>query len=358
MEARARGSREDRRDLLPIAANDLGTSRIQFVVTAFATTSKITSVATAIAVLSTVVLRLIGSESFRSALVVALAVLGFRVVVMVWGVARRELPWPRLMLPGIVLLEGIGQWWNDGLSHVRMATAVALELAFIIIAVRKLRRISAGGEPLETRIAEAFGALLTPRLARLAAFELVIVTMALRFVLGGWRRAVPPGFTYHRESGLRVLLPMLPLLAVGDVLLLELVLLPQAATWLKVVVHALALYGLIWLIGLYASLRARPHELANGQLTLHRGLLRRIRVPLEQIASISTLPSFADDWKKRAHCKGAIRIDFAGATILELQLRSALRPICVLGEGAPGTRVLLSVDDPAAFVAAVQPSPT
>jgi hypothetical protein len=190
------------------------------------------------------------------------------------------------------------------------------------------------------RITRAFGAMLPPRLARLAAFEIVLVASALRFIAGGWRRPVPAGFTYHRESAMRTFLPMLPLIAVGDILLLELVILPHAATWLRVALHALAVYGLIWLIGLYASLRARPHTLVDGELILHRGLLNTLRVPVDQIASIEPLPSFADDWKKRAYCKGALRLAVPGPTILEMRLRT-------------GVRVLVSVDDPAAFTAAV-----
>jgi hypothetical protein len=325
------------------------------VVTRFAVISTVTRTATLVAVAATVGLRAIGRESWQSALAVAFAVLGVRVAVMAWGAARRELPWSRLLLPGIILLEGLGLWWRGAavLWQLRLGTVVGLELAFVVVAIRELRRTTAGAEPLEARIARALAALLPPRAARLVAFELVIVGSALRFVIGGWRRGVPAGFTYHRESALRLLLPILPLLGIGDILFLELVLLPHAATWLRVVVHGLAIYGLIWLVGLYASVRARPHQLVDGRLTLHRGMLRRLTVPVEQIASIDELPSFADDWKKRAYCKGAIRVDVAGPTILELRLRTAARPIGVLGDGAPGTRVLVAVDDPASFTTTI-----
>jgi hypothetical protein len=79
----------------------------------------------------------------------------------------------------------------------------------------------------------------------------------------------------------------------------------------------------------------------------------RLDVPVAEIASIDELPNFTDDWKKRAYCKGAIRIDVAGATILELRLRTTARPIGVLGDGAAGTRVLVAVDEPASFTAAI-----
>lgn len=279
------------------------------------------------------------------ALQIALAIVGVRIVVLIWKVVRREVAWTRLLLPGILAIEGVGVATHDAIAPwtVRLGAAALLEITFVAIAVRELRRSARGTEPIEQRIARAFGALLPPTIARLAAFEIVIVGSALRFVLGGWRRPSPPGFAYHRESGLRMLLPLLPLLAVGDVLLLELVLLPHAAAWLRVVVHALAIYGLVWLVGVYASVRARPHRIANGVLALHRGLLRHLDVPVADIASITPLPTFSDDWKKRAYTRGALRLDIAGPPILEIRLRT-------------GTRVLVAIDEPAPFVAALAPA--
>ena len=312
--------------------------------TPFAAISRLSTAATLVAALTTVILRVTGHEAWHAAFGVTLALVGARVAVMAWGVARRELPWPRLLLPGIIVLEGVGLWWRGSaaLWQVRLGTAVVFEVAFVVLAIRGLRRTRRSAEPPEARIAQAFAPLLPPRVARLAAFELVLVGTAVRFLAGGWRRPAPPGFTYHRESGLRMFLPMLPLLGIGDVLLLELVVLPDAAPWLRVLVHVLAVYGLIWMVGLYASLRARPHQVADGQLVLHRGILRRLVVPLDQIVSIDPLPSFADDWKRRTYCKGALRLDVAGPTILELRLRTP-----------PGTRVLVAVDDPTAFTAAL-----
>ncbi|MGN6107886.1 MAG: hypothetical protein ACTHU0_22450 [Kofleriaceae bacterium] len=304
----------------------------------------------------TAVLRVIGSHSWRSAFAIGLVMLGLRVVVMAWGVTRRELAWSRLLLPTILLLEGAGLAWHGQMElwQLRLATVLAIEVLFVVIALRELRRNSVGTERSEERLARALGALLPPRVARLAAFELVLVGSALQFVFGGWRRESPSGFTYHRESGLRMLIPVLPLLGIGDILLLELVLLPLAAMWVRVLVHGIAIYGLAWLVGLYASMRARPHQIVDGRLTLHRGLLRRLDVRVTEIASIEPLPSFADDCKKRAYTRGALRLDMAGPAVFEIQLHHPVRPIGVFGEEHAGTRVLVAVDDPVAFTAALR----
>ena len=319
--------------------------------------SRLTSATVVAAVLATAVMRALGLDGWRTALGVAVLAIGARVLVTGWRVVRGELAWSRLLLPAIILLEGVGMWWSGAplLWEVRVATLVMLEITFVIIAIRALRRTRAGDMPVEVRIAQAFTAQLPPLAARLVAFELVIVGSALRFLGGGWRRALPAGFTYHRDSGLRMLLPALPLLAVGDILLFELLVLPHAAVWVRVVVHVVGVYGLVWLVGFYASMRARPHQLVDGVLVLHRGMLARLSIPVEDITSIAPLPSFSDDWKRRAYGKGALRMDVAGPAVLELVLRTPARAMRTLGSSAPSTRIFIAVDDPAAFTAAVAP---
>lgn len=296
----------------------------------------------------------VASGSWAIAIAMVLAMLCLRVVLLAWAVWRRAVPWSRLLLPGIVLLEGAGLWWREAAAwQVRLGTVIALEVTFLVVAIRQLRNRTTT-ERMEVQIARALEALVPPRLARLVAFELVVVGLALRFLTGGWRRPVPAGFTYHRECGLRMMLPMLPLMAVADVVLIELVILPRVAPWLAVVVHVLAVYGLIWLVGLYASMRERPHRLVDGMLVLHRGALGHVRVPLDHIVAIEPLPAFHDDWKKRSYCKGAVRMDVAGPSVLELHLRDVVRPDSVLGAGTPRSRVLVAVDEPAALAAALQ----
>jgi hypothetical protein len=112
------------------------------------------------------------------------------------------------------------------------------------------------------------------------------------------------------------------------------------------------------MIGLWASFRTRPHEVTGGRTTLHRGLLRHIELPLDQIASVAAMPTFSDDWKLRAYRKGATRIDVSGPAILELRLRAPIQSIGLFGPSRARDLVLVSVDDPAAFTAAVSAGAT
>ena len=329
--------------------------------------SRITGAAVAIAAASTLAFRVLAADvQFRerpawlAALGVLLALLAIRLAVLVAAVRRGELRWSRLLLPAIFLVEGVGLWWGDGgaaWQAARFATAIALELAVIVLAIHHLRRAPHTDELPEDRLARPLGHLLPPRAARLIAVELTVLGLALHHLFGGWRRPSRPGFTYHRDATLRLLLLMLPLIATADIALLELVILPSVALWLKIIIHFLAIYSLLWLIGLWASFRARPHQVRDGLATLHRGFLRHIAVPLDEIASIIPMPAFSDDWKLRAYRKRALRIDVAGSPTLEIRLRTPLRPISLLGPDRASDHLLVSVDDPGAFIAALGGTP-
>lgn len=328
--------------------------------------SRITGVAVAVAAAFTLVLRVLGADvqwgarpAWLAALGVLLVLLAIRVGLLAAAVGRGELRWSRLLLPAIFLVEGLGIWWGDGgaaWQSVRLATAIGLELALIALVIHHVWREPPSDELSEDRLARPLGHLLPQRAARLIAMEFTVMGLALRHVFGGWRRPARPGFTYHREAMLRTLLLVLPLMALADVLLLELLILPNVARWIRIVVHVLALYSVLWLIGLWASFRARPHRVHEGRAIFHRGLLRHVEVPLDQIASIATMPTFSDDWKLRAYRKRAIRIDVSGTPTLDIRLRAPIRPIGLLGPGPASDHLLVSADDPSAFSAAVAPS--
>jgi hypothetical protein len=325
--------------------------------------SRITGTAVAVATASTLVLRVFGADlrwgtrpAWLAALGIFLVLLAIRVAVLTAAVLRGELRWSRLLLPGIVLVEGLGIWsagGGPGWQVVRLATAIGLELALVVLAIHHLWREPRSDELSEDRLARPLGHLLPPRVARLIALELTVMGLALRYLLGGWRQPARPGFTYHRDAALRMLLPVLPLIAAADVVLLELVILPHAARWIRIVVHVLAIYGVFWLIGVWASLRVRPHRIHEGRATLHRGLLRHVDVSLDQIASIGAMPTFSDDWKLRAYRKGAIRIDISGPATLDIRLRVPIQPIGMFGPGPASDHLIVAVDDPIAFTAAL-----
>lgn len=286
--------------------------------------------------------------------------------VLLGGVALR-LPWlirdtrrglipsTRLLLPGLILLEGLGLFLPGAGTwtlRLRLGMALALEGLLLVLAIRVFRRPHPGVWP-EDRLAEACTAFLPPRIARLMALELVLLGSALAFLAGGFRQEPPPGFSHHREASLRAFLPALPLLIPGDVLFLH-ALAPRLAPWLRWVLHGSTVYAVLWLLGFYATLKARPHQIRAGVLSLHLGLLKSVALPLDHLLTVAPLPEFEDDWARHAHLKGVGSLVAKGAPTLELTLAEPVRVRGLLGFGRPTRRLVVSVDDPAAFAAAVK----
>ncbi|WP_243287564.1 hypothetical protein [Geothrix terrae] len=281
-----------------------------------------------------------------------LGLVAVRLAVLLARWRRGALPGTRLLLPAVVLAEGLGLLLSGGTSWVlrlRLGTALALELLLAALAMRAWRQaVALPGVWPETRIAAAFEAFVPPRAARLMALELVMLAGALRFLLGGFRDPAPVGFSHYRESALRSLLPALPLLLPGDVLLLH-ALSPHLAPGLRWVLHASTAYAVLWLFGLYASIKARPHQVQDGEVRLHQGLVKSVAFPAASVRSVAPLPDFDDDWARHAHLQGVARLVATGAPQLELALAAPVRVDGMLGPGRPTQRLLVSVDDPAAF---------
>lgn len=284
-----------------------------------------------------------------------LALLALRLLAMGWAWGRGRIPGTRLLLPTVLLVEGLGlalqpspRW-----QLARTVTAGVLEIALLALALRAwLRRPKETGGLPEEALIPAFQAFLPPGLARMSALELVLAGGALRFLLGGWRRPDPEGFSYARKAGLGAMLPILPLLAIGDVVLLE-VLTRNSSPWLRFTLHAAGLYGLLWITGLWASMRARPHTVRDGLATFHHGLLGSLAVPLENIEGLEPMPAFKDDWAKLAFLRGVIQLQTPGPAQLLVKLKESAAPMGLLGPGKAREQVLIAVDEPEALRAAL-----
>ncbi len=285
-----------------------------------------------------------------------LGLLTLRLAAMAVDWRRGRLPGTRLLLPSVLLAEGLGlvlPGTTPAALRVRLGTALVLEALLLVLAVRALRRAGASAEGWpEDRIAGAFEAFVPPRAARLMALELVMLGGAIRFLLGGFREPLPAGFSLHREAFLGSFLPVLPLLIPGDVLLLRVLFsgLPVGLRWL---LHLSTVYAVLWLFGLWAGLRRRPHRVTDEAVELNLGPVKSVRLRRDQILGIAPLPEFDDDWARHRHMRGLHRLTTPGPAVLELRLREAVPALGLVGPTAPRDRVAVSVDDPAAFLAAL-----
>ena len=301
-------------------------------------------------------LRQPGHRALAGLTAALLLLLALRLTAMLLDWRAGRLPATRLLLPAVLLAEGLGLTMaraSAAATTLRLATAGVLELLLLALAVRALGRSKAlPGQWPEDHIAAAFAAFVPPRAARLMSLELVMLGSAFRFLLGGHRQEAPEGFSHHREGALRAILPALPLMIPGDFLLTG-TLLKGLSPWLRWVMHGSSVYALLWLVGFYATLKARPHQVCDGRLELHLGLLKSATLPASQVLSASPLPAFDDDWARHAYLKGVERLVAKGNTILELRLATPIRVTGLLGPGRPTDRLLVSVDEPSAFLAAL-----
>jgi hypothetical protein len=289
---------------------------------------------------------------------ILLALLALRTLMLAVRAAQGRLPWTRLLIPAVLLVEGLGLRFGavpGAWKALRVGTALVLELGLLALMAHRFWRLppEPGVLP-EDHLAPPLEAFLPPRLARVLALEAVLLGSAFRFLAGGWRRPDPPGFSYHRSSAFAAILPALPLLVIGDLVLVE-VLLRSVAPWIRLLVHALDAYGVLWILGLWASFRARPHRVEGGVLHLHKGLLARAEIPLAAIRQVAPLPAFDDDWARFRFQRSALVFQAAGTPPLVLELDRPVRAFGLTGPGQEKTRVILSVDDPAALQKALEP---
>ncbi len=288
---------------------------------------------------------------------ILLLLLALRVLTMIRDWRQGRLAGTRIMLPALILVEGLGlilTRTSDLALNLRLGTALVLEVLLLILAVgawRNTRSLPRAWP--EARIAAAFEAFVPPRAARLMALELVMLGSAICFLFGGFRKPAPPGFSLHRETFLRAFLPVLPLLIPTDLFLIH-ALFPRMAPWLRWFLHVSTVYSVLWMIGLYATLKQRPHQVDETFVSLHMGLLGSLRLRKDQILSAAPLPEFDDDWTKRDYMQGVHKLVRTGAPAVELRLTEAVVSTGLLGPSSRRCdRVAVSVDDPSAFLAAL-----
>lgn len=293
-----------------------------------------------------------GHSALQGLAFAALSCLGLRILTMVSEAATKKTPWTRLLIPTVILVEGLGLAWNGGLSpgwqHLRLLTAILLEAALVGFAIFAWRRRRHDSNLLpEDELALPISAFLPPATARLAALELVMAGSALRFIVGGHRQPDPQGHSYTKHCVLKALLPALPVLLLADLAALEFLL----RHWPKLrwLIHLGDAYAILWFTGLWASFRARPHRIEGDRVALHHGLLGRLELRKDQIVAISRPPSFKDDWARLSDNRKVIQLQAPGPPLLDLHLSEPMAPVGLLGRGKPKSRVRIAVDEPEVF---------
>lgn len=280
------------------------------------------------------------------------------------GLAALSIGWARigrsvligLALTGLALRVAevpIGGWL--------LAPLVAVELAIGLMVTRALVAgwRSAADARWWARLEASLAARLSPTLARLAVSEVRLVWAALRALT---RRPVPPaeGFTATRSSSWRVVAGALLLVALGEAVavhaLIE-VFWPDASAAVHGILGAVHGYGILWLLGDARLMTESSHRITDGGLHLDlglrwSGLLPRARIT-EVIAGEVAEPDRLLGEKRPVGTVAVTPLETPNVT-LRLDAPVTLRGL--FGVEREAREVLVYVDDPAGFVAAVTQS--
>jgi hypothetical protein len=191
---------------------------------------------------------------------------------------------------------------------------------------------------------QALATALPGPLGRAIALELRLLSSLAIWLSGRGRRL--DGFAYHRRSALGGLVALLVITTPIELALWELVI-PWA--WLRWALFILGVYGLVWVLSFYASLRVLPHRLEPEALRVRYGALAEGRIPYDAIgvATLERRPApgrgeglSLSPKKTVAHLAVGGRTDVALRLNRPLALRGPLRPT------PPVNVVRIAADEP------------
>jgi hypothetical protein len=192
--------------------------------------------------------------------------------------------------------------------------------------------------------------------------EALLFELALYRSLARWvarRPDVPRGA--HSVGYARLVAPMLWLWIFGsavEVVVVEVVLRHLDQPWAEVVrlpLLVLGVWGVLWMLGMLASLRVRPHLLTESGLVLRSGARTWVAVPLHAVESTRAVEHELPGVIRSLHVDGPLVLIGAGSrTNLELVLAAPTRLSTSKGE-VTATLVGVWVDEPRQVAALLRP---
>lgn len=188
-------------------------------------------------------------------------------------------------------------------------------------------------------------------------FELALYRSLARWVAR--RPDVPPGATPIGYS--RLVAPMLGLWIFGsaaEVVAVEVVLRQVDQGWatsVRVPMLVLGIWGVVWMLGMLASYRTRPHLLTDGELQVRSGARTWLAVPLGAVVSTRLAEHQVPGVIRSLHVEDALALVGVGSrTNLELTLAGPTTVSSSAGELVVN-RVGIWVDEPREVAAQLRP---
>ena len=193
------------------------------------------------------------------------------------------------------------------------------------------------------------------------AWEALLLEVALYRSLARWvarRPDVPAGATPVGYA--QLVAPMMWLWIFGsatEVVVVEVLLRHwdnPVTSALRMPLLVLGVWGVLWMLGMMASYRVRPHLLLDDRLVARSGARTRVVVPLGAVESTRTVEHELPGVIRSLHHEDdLVLVGVSSQTNLELVLSG---PVTLETSGGPmtATRVGVWVDDPRAVAAALR----
>jgi len=243
-----------------------------------------------------------------------------------WGVAMARAWVPHAPLGALVTLGGVLE---------------VITMGWLLLRIRRVIRTARAARdegPIGSIEAGLVAARLPARVAAILASELAVVVLALT----GWFRRPRPGAMSMRSTGWMTIPWLIGFLVIGETVATHLLLAMWSplAAWIA---SASSAYLLLWVIADTQAIRLYPVEISGAVLHVRLGVRWRAAIPRDQIASVTEI---------RAVPEGALDLALFEPTVL-VTLRTPALLRGLLGKKRRGDRIALTIDDPAAFIAAV-----
>ena len=309
---------------------------------------RIIDYASVAALLVALLLRVFWPSHSKPALLITLAVCVLRLFIAAIDVLRKKIPWGRLLLPLIISVEmgriALGRTSRNDAN----LTLVLLELGFILAAVvfviarwRQFRAVA----HLEDVFEKIFAQFLPQRVSALMARELVLLWSGLSWAVHGFRLKPEPGFGYIEDSLIKYLPVLVPMLVVFEGTAYELLAHKHAV--LRLVLHIVEAWAVLWSFGMYAIMKSRPHQLNEKRVLLRCGF-GCCEFDAESLVGIKQVPE-----EELRRDRNVARLTVKGVPALEVRLSAPVMVRSMFGGAKSCDRIQVSADDPAGFTRAV-----
>ncbi|UVI32974.1 hypothetical protein [Paenibacillus spongiae] len=227
-----------------------------------------------------------------------------------------------------------------------LETSIASYVVYAI--VKSIIRYKNNNRTPNRNLLEVMRTILEPKLGKGFLLEAVLTELGvLYYSIVVWfrkpREETQGVFTYHKTSQIKTVIIVFSILIAGEGMLLHFLIQRwnDAAAWILTVLN---FYALLYMIGLYNSVRFTPHVIKEGKIMIHQGFQSRIEVDIEHIKSIHKAKESEFGVKIPDDTYYALfKID---SPQIELMLKEPARMRAAYGRNKYVTSIIFRADEP------------